>query len=118
MGTTNCLALKNRQNLVFGKNNQVSLAIGQILRTAAEKTGWLSDPIRFGHGNDMNPTQKRGERVHPPPPELTISPAHSSPHLPKSTTMNLGSVTANIGWCVVSEIWHHFWELPKQICWV
>jgi hypothetical protein len=22
------------------------------------------------------------------------------------------SVTANIGWYVVSEIWHHFWELP------
>jgi hypothetical protein len=25
---------------------------------------------------------------------------------------NNGSVTANIGWYVVSEIWHHFWELP------
>ncbi len=23
-----------------------------------------------------------------------------------------GSVTANIGWYVVSEIWLHFWELP------
>ncbi len=23
-----------------------------------------------------------------------------------------GSVTANIGWYVVSEKWHHFWELP------
>jgi hypothetical protein len=25
-----------------------------------------------------------------------------------------GSVTANIGWCVVSEKWHHFWELPHE----
>ena len=23
------------------------------------------------------------------------------------------SVTANIGWYVVSEKWHHFWELPQ-----
>jgi len=33
-------ALRNRQNLVLGKNNQVSLTIGQILGTAAENTGW------------------------------------------------------------------------------
>ena len=25
----------------------------------------------------------------------------------------LGSITANIGWYVVSEKWHHFWELPN-----
>jgi hypothetical protein len=37
----NFLALRNRQNLVLGKNNQVSLKIGQILGTAAENTGWL-----------------------------------------------------------------------------
>jgi hypothetical protein len=37
----NHLALRNRQNLVLGKNNQVSLTIGQILGTAAENTGWL-----------------------------------------------------------------------------
>ncbi len=37
----NFLALRNRQNLVLGKNNQVSLTIGQILGTAAENTGWL-----------------------------------------------------------------------------
>jgi len=40
-GTTNFLALRNRQNLVLGKNNQVSLTIGQIFGTAAENTGWL-----------------------------------------------------------------------------
>jgi hypothetical protein len=34
----NFLALRNRQNLVLGKNNQVSLTIGQILGTAAENT--------------------------------------------------------------------------------
>ncbi len=28
-----------------------------------------------------------------------------------------GYVTANIGWYVFSEKWHHFWELPKKICW-
>jgi hypothetical protein len=38
----NFLALRNRQNLVLGKNNQVSLTIGQILGTAAENTGWLT----------------------------------------------------------------------------
>jgi hypothetical protein len=38
---TNFLAFRNRQNLVLGKNNQVSLTIGQILGTAAENTGWL-----------------------------------------------------------------------------
>ncbi len=38
---TNCLALRNHQNLVLGKNNQVSLAIGQILKTIADNTGWL-----------------------------------------------------------------------------
>ena len=37
----NFLALRNRQNLVLGKHNQVSLTIGQILGTAAENTGWL-----------------------------------------------------------------------------
>jgi len=37
----NHLALRNRQNLVLGKNNQVSLTIGQILGTAAKNTGWL-----------------------------------------------------------------------------
>jgi hypothetical protein len=37
----NHLALRNRKNLVLGKNNQVSLTIGQILGTAAENTGWL-----------------------------------------------------------------------------
>jgi hypothetical protein len=43
----NHLALRNRQNLVLGKNNQVSLTIGQILGTAAENTGWLygSPPV-------------------------------------------------------------------------
>jgi hypothetical protein len=34
--------LKTCQNLVLVKNNQVSLTIGQILGTAAEKTGWLT----------------------------------------------------------------------------
>ena len=38
----NFLALRNCQNLVLGKNNQVSLTIGQILESAAENTGWLS----------------------------------------------------------------------------
>jgi len=38
----NFLALRICQNLVLGKNNQVSLTIGQILGTAAENTGWLS----------------------------------------------------------------------------
>ena len=38
----NFLALRNCQNLVLGKNNQVSLTIGQILGTAAENTGWLN----------------------------------------------------------------------------
>ena len=38
----NHLALRNRQNLVLGKNYQVSLTIGQILGTAAENTGWLN----------------------------------------------------------------------------
>ncbi len=33
---TNCLALRICQNLVLGKNNQVSLTIGQILGTIAE----------------------------------------------------------------------------------
>jgi hypothetical protein len=37
----NFLVLRNRQKLVLGKNNQVSLTIGQILGTAAENTGWL-----------------------------------------------------------------------------
>jgi hypothetical protein len=37
----NFLALRNCQNLVLGKNNQVSLTIGQILGTDAENTGWL-----------------------------------------------------------------------------
>jgi hypothetical protein len=37
----NFLALRNRQNLVLGKNDQVLLKIGQILGTAAENTGWL-----------------------------------------------------------------------------
>jgi hypothetical protein len=42
----NNLALRNRQNLVLGKNNQVSLlTIGQILGTAAENTGWLKSTI-------------------------------------------------------------------------
>jgi hypothetical protein len=36
-----CVGNQNRQNLVLGKNNQVSLTIGQILGTAAENTGWL-----------------------------------------------------------------------------
>jgi hypothetical protein len=40
----NFLALRNRQNLVLGKNNQVSLTIDQILGTAAENTGWLLGP--------------------------------------------------------------------------
>ena len=35
---TNCLALRNRQNLVLGKNNQVLLTIGQILGTIADNT--------------------------------------------------------------------------------
>ncbi len=34
-------ALRNCQNLVLGKSNQVLLTIGQILGTAAENTGWL-----------------------------------------------------------------------------
>ena len=34
----NNLALRNRQNLVLGKNNQVSLTIGQILGTIAYRT--------------------------------------------------------------------------------
>jgi hypothetical protein len=34
--------LKTCQNLVLVKNNQVLLTIGQILGTAAEKTGWLT----------------------------------------------------------------------------
>ncbi len=37
---TNCLALRNRQNLVLRKNNPVSLTIGQILGTIAYNTGW------------------------------------------------------------------------------
>ncbi len=37
----NFIALRNRQNLVLGKNNQVSLTIGLILGTAAENTGWF-----------------------------------------------------------------------------
>jgi len=41
---TNCLALRNRQYLVLGKNNQVSLTIGQILGTIAYNTGWLKRP--------------------------------------------------------------------------
>jgi hypothetical protein len=56
----NFLALRNRQNLVGGKNNQVSLTIGQILGTAAKNTGWLtceniptwiflSDDLAFSH---------------------------------------------------------------------
>ncbi len=38
----NFLALRNCQNLVLGKNNQVLLTIGQILGTAAENTRWLT----------------------------------------------------------------------------
>ena len=37
----NHLALKNRQNLVLGNINPVSLTIGRILETAAENTGRL-----------------------------------------------------------------------------
>ncbi len=34
-------------------------------------------------------------------------------HVGKHQQQQLGgSVTANIGWYVVSEKWHHFWELP------
>ena len=29
------------EGVILGKNNQVSLTIGQILGTAAENTGWL-----------------------------------------------------------------------------
>ncbi len=41
----NFRALRNRQNLVLGKNNQVSLTIGQILGAAAENTGWLKSTL-------------------------------------------------------------------------
>ena len=43
----NFRALRNRQNLVLGKNNQVSLTIGQILGTAAENTGWLACAVTY-----------------------------------------------------------------------
>ena len=52
---TNCLVLRNRQNLVLGKNNQVSLTIGQILGTIAYNTGWLTPTeIVINHNLNMN----------------------------------------------------------------
>ena len=41
----NFLALRNHQKCSTWNNNQVSLMIGQILRTAAENTGWLTRSI-------------------------------------------------------------------------
>jgi hypothetical protein len=46
---TNCVALRNHQNLVLGKNNQVSLTIGQILGTIADNTGWLQRKSHQDH---------------------------------------------------------------------
>ena len=44
---TNFFALRNRQNLVLRKNNQVSLTIGQILGTIADNTRWLQSTVRL-----------------------------------------------------------------------
>jgi hypothetical protein len=44
---THFLVLRNHQNLVLGKYNQILLTIGQILGTSAENTGWLQSTIWY-----------------------------------------------------------------------